>query len=150
MDDSMSYRKAKGSIGVTTRKAMEQRGWQKPFMDIGKNRFIVAVDWSTDSMEPNDFTVLEIAYAYLRSKLSEDSSKSEYTSGIDSDRLTILVEELWGEVASSSRALKTISDASKRLTQAHKEITDMKTSAERKKDEILALISAHNDPNGED
>jgi hypothetical protein len=150
MDASMDYRKAKGSIGVTTRKAMEKKGWQKPFMDIGKNRFIVAVDWSTDFMEPNNFTVLEIAYAYLRSKLSEDSSKPEYTSGIDSDKLTILVEEFWEEVATSSRALKTISDATTRLTQAHKEITVMKTSAERKKDAILALISAHGDPNGED
>jgi hypothetical protein len=82
--------------------------------------------------------------------LSEDSSKPEYTSGIDSDKLTILVEEFWEEVATSSRALKTISDATTRLTQAHKEITVMKTSAERKKDAILALISAHGDPNGED
>jgi hypothetical protein len=153
MDASMDYRKAKGSIGsigVTTRKAMEKKGWQKPFMDIGKNRFIVAVDWSTDFMEPNNFTVLEIAYAYLRSRLSEDSSKPEYTSGIDSDKLTILVEEFWEEVATSSRALATITDATTRLTQAHKEITDMKTSAERKKNAILALISAHGDPNGED
>jgi hypothetical protein len=119
-------------------------------MDIGNNRFIVAIDWSTDSMEPNDFTVLEIAYAYLRSKLSEDSSEPEHTSGIDSDELTSLVEGLWDEVATSTRALKTISDAQTRLTQAHKEITVMKTSAERKKNAILALINAHGDPNGED
>jgi len=150
MDGSMAYRQAEGSIGVTTRKAMEKRGWQKPFMDIGNNRFIVSIDWSTDSMEPNDFTVLEIAYAYLRSKLSEDSSEPEHTSGIDSDELTSLVEGLWDEVATSTRALKTISDAQTRLTQAHKEITVMKTSAERKKNAILALINAHGDPNGED
>ncbi len=152
MDQSMDYRGAEGSIGVTTKTEMEKWNWQKPFMDLGNNRFIVAVDWSTDSMEPNDFTLLEIAYAYLRSKLLQVSSEStpEPTSGIDSDELTRLVEELWDEVATSKRALATISDATTRLTQAHKEITVMKTSAERKKNEILALISARGNPNGED
>ena len=142
MDEALAYYdKSRGSIAVTTTKAMEKKGWQNSvFLDRGKNRFIVAVDWKPVE-GCNDYTVLRIAYMLLRERILADSASAESTSepSIDPKKIREITDDIIRDMSSATKMRQIMTDVESRIGAMRKEITNYQNKIQSRVDELNSL-----------
>jgi regulator of replication initiation timing len=143
MDEAMSYySESRGSIAVTTTSAMDKKGWQNSlFLDRGKNRFIVALDWKPVE-GCDDYTVLRIAYMLLRERILAESSTTESPSGsgIDPKKIREITDDIVRDMSSAKKMRQIMTDVEKRINAMREEITNYQNKIQSRVDELNTLL----------
>ena len=143
MDESMAYySESRGSIAVTTTGAMDNKKWQNSlFLDRGKNRFIVALDWKPVE-GCDDYTVLRIAYMLLRERILAESSTTEAPSGsgIDPKKIREITDDIVRDMSSATKMRQIMTDVEGRINAMREEITEYQNKIQSRVDELNTLL----------
>lgn len=142
LDEAMANRGAEASIGVLTVSKLKSN--QQPFMDVGKNRFIVAVDWDVRpdwEAGKNAYTLLEISYRYLKYIISQGATQAQPISGINLEDLRQLVMDVGKKIKTCSSIKSSLSKAISNLESTKGSIGILQAEVEAEKNRILDLIA---------
>ena len=137
MSENMTLRKAQAGIGVVD---INNAKKHDPWLTKGRYQIIVAVD-----RERNDFTLLKIAYHFLRTRIIQDEldkkkGKKAKTQGLDlagfEDQLTTIIDRL-----KSIKGLKgNLTRAQGILKTSQEDLDSIKEGIDEDVEELLKLL----------
>ena len=138
MDESMAFRKSKGAIAITTTEAMEGKKWQNSiFLDRGKNRFMVAVDWKND-----DYTILRLAYMLLRERIMAENTTDNIPAQkrIDPKKILEITNDIIRDMSSAKKMKQILGNIEGKIDEVRVEIDTYQRKIKGRMSELNALV----------